>query len=240
MLAAAAGWAGPGGAALPAAGDLGRRDAVPRRHRRPPRLPGRGRRPRHRPALRAGGGGGGLGNGSARQRLRRAPRGERCRGGRDPGRRRHRRRPAGPAAPPLQRTGSAPARPPRLPQPAALGWPGALLRLRGRALPRGPPRLRGRPPRPPRLRHRPAGHRCSPATTPSPPSSTPVVPPAMLEAVAQLCDSRSVPTELAMESPMACGYGACFGCAVPRPGRRLHAPLRRRAGDAFLSGWRGG
>jgi hypothetical protein len=20
-----------------------------------------------------------------------------------------------------------------------------------------------------------------------------------------------------MESPMACGYGACFGCAVPKP-----------------------
>ena len=29
---------------------------------------------------------------------------------------------------------------------------------------------------------------------------------------------------------MACGFGACFGCAVPLAGRRLHAPLRRRAG----------
>lgn len=40
-------------------------------------------------------------------------------------------------------------------------------------------------------------------------------PPAMLEAVRQLCAARGVPAELAMESPMACGYGACYGCAVP-------------------------
>ncbi len=41
-------------------------------------------------------------------------------------------------------------------------------------------------------------------------------PPAMLDVVSELCLSRGVPCELAMESPMACGYGACFGCAVPR------------------------
>jgi len=41
-------------------------------------------------------------------------------------------------------------------------------------------------------------------------------PPPMLDAVAELCLDRSVPCELAMESPMACGYGACFGCAVPK------------------------
>ena len=40
-------------------------------------------------------------------------------------------------------------------------------------------------------------------------------PPAMLEAVRLLCAEREVPAQLAMESPMACGYGACFGCAVP-------------------------
>lgn len=40
-------------------------------------------------------------------------------------------------------------------------------------------------------------------------------PPPMLDAVADLCDSAQVPCELAMESPMACGYGACFGCAIP-------------------------
>lgn len=42
-------------------------------------------------------------------------------------------------------------------------------------------------------------------------------PPAMLEAVRALCAGRGVACELALESPMACGYGACFGCAVARP-----------------------
>lgn len=42
-------------------------------------------------------------------------------------------------------------------------------------------------------------------------------PPGMLEAVRQMCAEAGVGVELALESPMACGYGACFGCAVPRP-----------------------
>jgi dihydroorotate dehydrogenase electron transfer subunit len=33
-----------------------------------------------------------------------------------------------------------------------------------------------------------------------------------------MCTDRGVACELAMEAPMACGYGACFGCAVPKPG----------------------
>ena len=40
-------------------------------------------------------------------------------------------------------------------------------------------------------------------------------PPAMLETVRRLCVERGVACELAMEAPMACGFGACFGCAVP-------------------------
>jgi len=40
-------------------------------------------------------------------------------------------------------------------------------------------------------------------------------PPAMLEAVRLMCAERGVVCELALESPMACGFGACFGCAVP-------------------------
>jgi len=40
-------------------------------------------------------------------------------------------------------------------------------------------------------------------------------PPAMLEAVRAMCAERGVACELALESPMACGFGACFGCAVP-------------------------
>jgi NAD(P)H-flavin reductase len=43
-------------------------------------------------------------------------------------------------------------------------------------------------------------------------------PPAMLEAVREMCLTRRAPAELAMEAPMACGFGACFGCAVPLAG----------------------
>jgi dihydroorotate dehydrogenase (NAD+) catalytic subunit len=42
-------------------------------------------------------------------------------------------------------------------------------------------------------------------------------PPPMLDAVRSLCDDRGVSCQLAEESPMACGFGACFGCAVPKP-----------------------
>jgi dihydroorotate dehydrogenase electron transfer subunit len=40
-------------------------------------------------------------------------------------------------------------------------------------------------------------------------------PPAMLEAVRAMCVERDVPAQLALESGMACGFGACFGCVVP-------------------------
>ena len=40
-------------------------------------------------------------------------------------------------------------------------------------------------------------------------------PPGMLEAVRQMCEGAGVRSQLALESPMGCGYGACFGCAVP-------------------------
>ncbi len=43
-------------------------------------------------------------------------------------------------------------------------------------------------------------------------------PPPMLAAVREMCKERGVECELAMESAMACGFGACFGCAVPAPG----------------------
>ena len=41
-------------------------------------------------------------------------------------------------------------------------------------------------------------------------------PPAMLEAVRVLCGVRGLACELALEAPMACGFGACFGCAIPQ------------------------
>jgi len=43
-------------------------------------------------------------------------------------------------------------------------------------------------------------------------------PPPMLEAVRALCAERGVPAQLALESGMACGFGACFGCVVPTRG----------------------
>jgi NAD(P)H-flavin reductase len=43
-------------------------------------------------------------------------------------------------------------------------------------------------------------------------------PAGMLEGVRALCASGSVPAQLALEAGMACGFGACFGCVVPRRG----------------------
>ncbi|HSI80250.1 MAG TPA: hypothetical protein VK919_06315 [Solirubrobacterales bacterium] len=43
-------------------------------------------------------------------------------------------------------------------------------------------------------------------------------PPGMLEAVRAMCAERDVACELALEAPMACGFGSCFGCAVPLAG----------------------
>lgn len=43
-------------------------------------------------------------------------------------------------------------------------------------------------------------------------------PPGMLEAIRRRCLEREVPSQLALESGMACGYGACFGCVVPLAG----------------------
>ncbi len=38
----------------------------------------------------------------------------------------------------------------------------------------------------------------------------------MLAAVARIAEAYGVPSELALEAPMACGVGACIGCTVPR------------------------
>jgi dihydroorotate dehydrogenase electron transfer subunit len=40
-------------------------------------------------------------------------------------------------------------------------------------------------------------------------------PPPMLEAVRARCAATDTPAQLALESGMACGFGACFGCVVP-------------------------
>ncbi|HHN75091.1 MAG TPA: dihydroorotate dehydrogenase electron transfer subunit [Acidobacteria bacterium] len=38
----------------------------------------------------------------------------------------------------------------------------------------------------------------------------------MLAAVARLCLERQIPCQLALEETMACGFGVCLGCVVPR------------------------
>jgi NAD(P)H-flavin reductase len=40
----------------------------------------------------------------------------------------------------------------------------------------------------------------------------------MLEAVREICATRAIPAQLALEAGMACGFGACYGCVVPRRG----------------------
>jgi NAD(P)H-flavin reductase len=43
-------------------------------------------------------------------------------------------------------------------------------------------------------------------------------PAGMLEGVRALCETAGVPAQLALEAGMACGFGACYGCVVPRRG----------------------
>ena len=40
----------------------------------------------------------------------------------------------------------------------------------------------------------------------------------MLEAVRAICAAAGVPAQLALEAGMACGFGACYGCVVPKRG----------------------
>jgi dihydroorotate dehydrogenase electron transfer subunit len=57
-------------------------------------------------------------------------------------------------------------------------------------------------------------------------------PPPMLEAVRKLCAARSVPAQLALESGMACGFGACFGCVAPTKGGYVRVCLDGPVFDA--------
>ncbi len=40
----------------------------------------------------------------------------------------------------------------------------------------------------------------------------------MLEGVRRTCERARIPAQLALEAAMACGFGACFGCVVPKRG----------------------
>ena len=94
-----------------------------------------------------------------------------------------------------------------------LGFRDAAHAARRRAPHKHRRRHRRRQRRPPRPRHGAARGR-----TRRPRRDVEVYacgPPAMLEAVRELCSDREVPAQLALESGMACGFGACFGCVVP-------------------------
>jgi dihydroorotate dehydrogenase electron transfer subunit len=43
-------------------------------------------------------------------------------------------------------------------------------------------------------------------------------PGAMVRAVASLASAAGLPCQVALEAPMACGFGACYGCAVELDG----------------------
>jgi dihydroorotate dehydrogenase electron transfer subunit len=60
-------------------------------------------------------------------------------------------------------------------------------------------------------------------------------PPPMLEAIRALCEREQVACQLALEAGMACGFGACFGCVVPkRSGGYLRVCVDGPAIDAEL------
>jgi dihydroorotate dehydrogenase electron transfer subunit len=63
-------------------------------------------------------------------------------------------------------------------------------------------------------------------------------PDAMMAAVAALCAAASVPCEVSLETPMACGYGVCLGCPVPRrEGGYLYACTEGPCIDAAAIDW---
>jgi dihydroorotate dehydrogenase electron transfer subunit len=59
-------------------------------------------------------------------------------------------------------------------------------------------------------------------------------PPGMLEAVRRECLAQQVPAQLALESGMACGFGACFGCVIPTRAGYLRLCLDGPVLDAEL------
>jgi dihydroorotate dehydrogenase electron transfer subunit len=54
----------------------------------------------------------------------------------------------------------------------------------------------------------------------------------MLRAVAERCAEAGVPCQAALEAPMACGFGACYGCAVRLDGRLLRLCVEGPVVDA--------
>ncbi len=60
----------------------------------------------------------------------------------------------------------------------------------------------------------------------------------MLKAVAEICAEHGVPCQVSLEAPMACGVGACLGCAVPAAGGGYaRACMEGPVMDAALIDW---
>lgn len=60
----------------------------------------------------------------------------------------------------------------------------------------------------------------------------------MMAAVAAICAGRRVLCEVSLETPMACGYGVCLGCPVPRAsGGFLYACTEGPCIDAAAISW---
>jgi len=53
-----------------------------------------------------------------------------------------------------------------------------------------------------------------------------------VRAVAAACAAAGVPCQVALEAPMACGYGSCHGCAVQLDGRLVRLCLEGPVVDA--------
>jgi len=63
----------------------------------------------------------------------------------------------------------------------------------------------------------------------------------MMAAVAAICEQRGVPCEASLEAPMACGYGVCLGCPVPkRGGGYLYTCTEGPCVDARIIDWERG
>jgi dihydroorotate dehydrogenase electron transfer subunit len=59
-----------------------------------------------------------------------------------------------------------------------------------------------------------------------------------MAAVVSLCEQRGVLCEVSLETPMACGYGVCLGCPVPRrAGGFLYACTEGPCIDAASIDW---
>lgn len=64
-------------------------------------------------------------------------------------------------------------------------------------------------------------------------------PDAMMAAVARLAQERGVLCEVSLETPMACGYGVCLGCPVPKVGGGfLYACTEGPCIDASRIAWK--